>query len=260
MKDKNQTFYKAILSYKGTNYSGWQFQTENSNTVQAEVERVIASILNYQNFQIIAASRTDSGVHAQGQLLKIILPKNISPSKLLTGLNTKLPRDIRFIDIQYIEESFNVNQSITSKEYHYYFTSSKNPMATLSDIVYFCPDKLDIELMRKACDLIRGEHHFSSFTPPGKEDNNVLRKVIHCSIDKTSFLPIFENIFYLNIQAKGFLKYMVRFLMNSLLQVGKKQISLEQFKALLDADMQINNSTKASPVGLHLIRIHYDRD
>ena len=249
--------YKLILSYKGTKYSGWQNQTENPETIQNYVEKVLAPIAKYKKFQVIGASRTDTGVHASGQVLKVILPREIDPANLTKGMNSKLPDDIRVVSCEFIDGSLNVNRDSKFKEYHYYFTSQRAENAILAEAIYSFPEVLDIELMNKACERIIGEHNFMSFCYPGPNPSPPFRNILKCSIEKTNFLALESEVYYLKIQGTGFLRYMVRFLMGALWDIGMKRLTLEELTLSLATGEKHGVRTKAPSKGLHLMEIKF---
>ena len=115
--------HRLVISYKGTRYFGWQEQAtgESKPTVQASIHQVLKKICRYQSCTISAASRTDSGVHAQGQVVKITITLAIESGKLLRGMNSLLPDDIRILQCEPCSAEFNPNKDSKSKEYHYYF-------------------------------------------------------------------------------------------------------------------------------------------
>lgn len=249
--------YKLKLSYKGSNYRGWQFQTTNPETIQNHVEMVLAKIAKYEKFQVIGASRTDAGVHASGQVLKVILPREISPENLVRGMNSKLPDDIKVVNCEFVSEKFNANRDTQFKEYHYYFTINESENAVLSEIIYPFPDKLNLDLMQEACKLLLGEHNFISFCTPGPHPPTPIRKILKASIEKTCFLGIDKDIYFLKIQGTGFLKYMVRFLMGAIWDIGMNKLSLEEFSESLRHGKKHGIRTKAPSKGLHLMHIEY---
>lgn len=256
--DKKQSFsYKLIISYRGTQYRGWQFQTEVTQTIQNHVQMVLEKIAKYQKFHVTGASRTDAGVHASGQVLKVTLPKMVDAGKLLKGMNSKLPIDIRVISCEHTDQSLNVSKDAISKEYHYYFTFNQPENAILSETVYFYPKSLDIELMRKACTLLLGKHNFLSFSSPGPNPFSTHREILSCSLETSSMLTSQNTIYYLKIQGNGFLKYMVRYLMGALWDIGTHRLTLEEFKLSLETGDTYGQRTKALPHGLHLVHINY---
>ena len=252
-----KTSYKLILAYKGTNYSGWQFQTTNSETVQNYVEKVLASITSYQKFQVIGASRTDTGVHASGQVLKVVLPRDIAPHKLLLGMNSKLPSDIRVLSASYIDGKFNVNLHTESKEYHYYFSSKQVSHSNLNEIIYYHSESINIDKMKYACEVLIGSHNFSGFSVESSIDGNPFREIFTATIEQTSFPPFNNEIYYLKIVGSGFLKYMVRYLMFALFEIGKGSLEISDFKKILTDGREDYKLKKAPPHGLHLMHISY---
>lgn len=257
MKEGLKFTYKLVLSYKGTQYSGWQNQTENPETIQNYVEKVLAKISRYQSFQVIGASRTDTGVHASGQTLKVTLPREISPENLTRGMNSKLPNDIKVVTSEFTDKKLNVNRDSIFKEYHYYFTMNKNENAIFSETVYSFPKKLDLELMQKACSELLGEHNFISFCTPGSSPPSPIRNILKCSIEKTCFLTLEKDIYYLKIQGNGFLRYMVRFLMGALWDIGSSRLSIADLILSLKSGDKHGVRSKAPPQGLHLMHIEY---
>ncbi len=258
MQDKTIFTYKAVLSYIGTNYSGWQFQTDNPNTIQNHLQLELSKIMNYQDIKVIATSRTDSGVHASHQVIKISISKYIDPNNLLKGLNTKLPNDIKLKSIEYMDSPFNLNDDLQFKEYHYYFSLNSVEQLPLVNIINYISLSLDIELMQKACKLIIGKNNFANFCPPGQRVFNTIRQIEACSIEKTSFLPFEENIFYFKIRSSGFLKYMVRFLMGTLIEIGQGKISLAELEDSLKNGTILTTRPKVKPSGLHLMSMTHN--
>lgn len=257
MEESQKFTYKLKISYRGTQYRGWQFQTPYPETIQNHVEKVLTKIARDQEFQVIGASRTDAGVHASGQVLKVTLPREVSPENLARGMNSKLPNDIRVVSCEFADEFLNVNRDSLSKEYHYYFTINESENALLSETVYSFNENLNLELMQIACDKIVGNHNFLSFCSPTPAPASLNRNILKCSIEKTRFLALEKEIYYLKIQGTGFLKYMVRYLMGALWDIGLNKLSIEELVLSLNSGKIHGVRTKAPPKGLHLIHIEY---
>lgn len=237
-------------------YRGWQSQNDNPNTIQSYVERILKDIINHQEFKFIAAGRTDSGVHSHSQVLRVDLPIETDPLKLQRGMNTKLPLDIRVIFCEKTSPSFNPNKDSIYKEYHYYFSTQECRNAILGEMIYYHPEKINIESMKIATELFIGLHDFKNYTAKIKTPNTK-RNVIHCSIEQTTFDPFQDEIYYLKIQASGFLTYMVRYIMGSLIDIGTSKLSLDQIKESLDGVDSPHIKCKAPAHGLHLMDIEY---
>jgi tRNA pseudouridine38-40 synthase len=156
-------YYRVTIAYKGTHYCGWQAQStdtlhEERPTVEGTILNALKRITNYQPCTISAASRTDGGVHAQGQTAKITILDEISPESLLSGLNSLLPVDIRILKCGPSTKDYQPNRSSVSKEYHYYFAASPVDNVATSDIALHLPIKNiepdNLALLRTACQVV----------------------------------------------------------------------------------------------------------
>jgi len=264
--------HRLIISYKGSHYFGWQDlgSDEKKPTVQASIQQILKKICKYQDCTISAASRTDAGVHAQGQVVKITIPIAIDSEKLLLGINSLLPDDIRVLQCEPCSKKFNPNKDSKSKEYHYYFCTDTIDNPALSDVVAHTPspDKafaterldiaaLDIKLMQKACKLFIGEHDFYSFAKRDANIHSTLRTIFSCEILQAQPLTFDNKIYYLKIVGNGFLKQMVRYIAGALFSLGRNQLSLSEISDALVNHKEEKISTKAKSRGLHLIKIYY---
>ena len=261
-------YFKVILAYKGSQYFGWQAQSadtlyEEKPTVQGTVLNALKKMANYQSCNISAASRTDAGVHAQGQLAKVTLPDDISPENLQRGLNSLLPTDIRIIHCETATKEYQPNRASISKEYHYYFTASPIDNVAVADIAAHIPVKINAETdlikLRQACQLFVGRHDFYSFSSRDKSaaENNAttVREVFYCDIHPADFSPLAPDLYYLKIIGDGFLKHMVRYLMGALFELLKAKIQLNDIERYLQHHQADKLSRKAKPKGLHLIKV-----
>ncbi|WP_200821147.1 hypothetical protein [Oceanicoccus sp. KOV_DT_Chl] len=133
--------HRLVISYKGSSYYGWQDlgASEQKPTVQASIHEVLKKICKYQHCTIAAASRTDAGVHAQGQVVKVSIALDIDSEKLLLGMNSLLPADIRILHCEPCAAEFNANKDSKSKEYHYYFCADPIYNPVLNDIIAHAP-------------------------------------------------------------------------------------------------------------------------
>lgn len=266
MRQQNTTMYyfRVTIAYKGTDYFGWQAQSadtshEEKPTVEGTILNCLRKMAHYQPCAISAASRTDGGVHAQGQIAKIVLPLEISPQHLLLGLNSLLPADIRILDCAPSTKHYQPNKASTRKEYHYYFSISPVDNVATSDIALHLPmndnQQGDVELLRSGCALFMGRHDFYNFSSPQSNAGTTIRQIFYCDIHKANFLPLADNVYYLKIIGDGFLKYMIRYLMGALHELVKGQVTLGDIARYLQEHQQDKLSPKAKPKGLHLIRI-----
>lgn len=251
--------YKVRISYKGTNYVGWQSQeavTEQIDrpTVQTAIHQVLRKISKYQDCNVSGASRTDKGVHAQGQLGKLSLPFDIEAKKLQMGMNALLPNDIRIVECEVCSDGFNPSRVSKKKEYHYYFCTSEIENPVLSDFVTHVPGSLNIELMTRAAKLFEGEHDFFNFCSPSSQALTTWRTVTTCEILKADFHSFNKDTYFIKLVGGGFLKHMIRCISGALFGVGKGSVSLEDISKHLEHHQDEKLGRKAKAKGLHLIR------
>jgi tRNA pseudouridine38-40 synthase len=259
--------HRLIVSYKGTDYYGWQDNgTSDSDltsepTIEANIQQVLKQICNYENCTIATASRTDAGVHAQGQVIKVSIPLDIASKKLLLGMNSLLPSDIRILKSEPCNPEFNPNKDSKSKTYHYYFCTDPvhNPVLNVSVAHIPSSDlvgKLDIALMQEACKLFVGEHDFYSFAKRDTSMPSTVRTLISCEIVQAP--SMFANeVYVIKVVGEGFLRYMVRYIVGALFALGRGQISLSDISYALAHRNDEKLSARAKSSGLHLIEVNY---
>lgn len=257
-------YFRVKIAYKGTHYFGWQAQSidtlhEKRPTVEGTVLNALKKITNYQPCTISAASRTDAGVHAQGQMAKITLPIEISPEHLLMGLNSLMPRDIRILKCLPSTKDYQPNRASTSKEYHYYFIASPIDNVITSDIALHLPvhslEPETLALLKTACLLFTGRHDFYNFSSRDKSITTSVRQVFYCDIHRAEFFPLADNMYYLKIIGDGFLKYMIRYLMGALFELAKDRVKIDDIELYLQQHQAHKLCPKAKAKGLHLINI-----
>jgi len=261
-------YHKLIISYKGTNYFGWQDLGINQQklTIQATIQQVLNKICKFQSCTISVASRTDAGVHAQGQVIKITIPFKIASDKLQLGMNSLLPDDIRILQCHSCSTEFNANKDSTSKEYHYYFCPDKIHNPVFHDIVTQIPFTtksspierlLDIGFMQQACKLFIGTHDFYGFSKRDTNMTSTFRTILNCEIIEVKPSPFGNKVYYLKIIGEGFLRYMVRYISSALFALGRYELSLNNISEALAYPKDKKLSSKAQSRGLHLIEIFY---
>ena len=266
--------HRLVISYKGTNYFGWQDlgtseqkPTEHKPTIEANIHQVLKKICKYQSCTISVASRTDAGVHAQGQVLKITIALAIESEKLLLGMNSLLPDDIRILQCELCDADFNPNKDSKSKEYHYYFCTDTIYNPVLNDIVAHIPStsnnkasttgSLDIELMQQACKLFIGEHDFYSFAKRDTNMSSTLRTIVSCEIVEVQPFAFSNKVYIIKIVGTGFLRYMIRYIAGALFALGRNEISLSDISEALANHKEDKLSSRAKSRGLHLIEVCY---
>lgn len=252
-------YYKFILSYSGSGYCGWQQQKDNSNSIEEVLKNSICKILGNRGFSMMASSRTDAGVHATGQVIKLIVEQELVPDRFFNKVNSTLPNSIQVEDFELSNKEFNPNRDVHSKTYFYYFSPDKKVLPQFKKSVFEVGATLDFALMEQACKELTGEHDFIQFGILRKGAHNSKRQIFNAKIVKTHFGELQDNVYIFKIEGKGFLKYMVRTITYALLEVGKGKLSLEQFQKSIrnPSSDPTKRFSKAPPHGLNLVEVLY---
>lgn len=215
--------YFLELSYKGTNYSGFQTQ-QNANTVQDEVEKAF-KVLHRHPVLLTGSSRTDAGVHALQNFFHFDYEGTVHPD-FVYKMNAILPDDIVIKGLYPVEAEQHSRFDALSRLYHYYIYATKNPF--LADRAYFFPYTIDLEKLKHAAGMLKGYTDFTSFSK-----RNTQVKTFRCTIIQSEWISEGECLVY-RVEADRFLRGMVRALTATMLKVGRGKMSLEQFAAIIE--------------------------
>ncbi len=238
-----------MVAYDGTNYCGWQVQP-NGNTIQAELTAALEQLLRHR-VSLIGASRTDSGVHARGNVCVFDTTVRMPAEKMSYALNTYLPPDIRIQDSCEVPLTFHPRFCRTVKTYEYRILNRRfaDPCQRLYS--YFCYRPLNVEAMREAAGYLTGTHDFTSFCTHKPDVTDHVRTIMDFSILEE------DGLITLRITGNGFLYNMVRIIAGTLIRVGIGDFEPSYVKEALEArDREMAGET-ARPEGLTLIRIEY---
>jgi tRNA pseudouridine38-40 synthase len=242
--------FKIIVEYDGTSFFGWQRQKDRT-TIQGELERALSIILN-QDIKIFGSGRTDAGVHAYGQVANLHADTHISCRDIKKGVNSLIKHPIVIRDCYIVEEDFHARYHAVSKEYHYLILNREDPCAIGRLYQWHIRHPLDIELMNQCCQSIIGVFDFKSFESTGSPRSSTVRQVFFSHIH-----PLDDSRLVFKICGKGFLKYMVRNLIGTIVLAGLNKITITEFNAIFEA----KDRTKAGPTapahGLFLKQVNY---
>lgn len=238
--------YFLEVSYKGTDYSGFQLQ-ENANTVQSEVERAM-QVLEKQPIRLTGSSRTDAGVHALQNFFHFDFDGELHP-QFLYKINAILPPGIVIRDVRKVGRKEHVRFDALTREYKYYIYAQKNPF--LADRAYYFPYRLNREAMRAAANMLKEYTDFSSFSK-----RNTQVKNFNCRIDVSEWIEE-QGCFVYHVVANRFLRGMVRALTATMLQVGRGKITLDDFRAIIEARDCTKASFAVPAHGLFLVSVNY---
>jgi len=245
--------YFIEVSYRGTNYSGFQTQI-NSNTIQDEIEKALKTVVKKQ-VSIIGSSRTDAGVHALQNFFHFDtdLSDHIKMmDKYVYNLNAIVPDDIVIKRIFEVSKSSHSRFDAISREYKYYIHQQKDPF--LKDRAFFFPYTLDIEKMNCAAKEILNYIDFTSFSK-----RNTQVKTFKCAVSKSCWMVENDLLVY-NVKANRFLRGMVRALTATLLKVGRGKISVDEFQSIINSKDCTKASFNVPAHGLFLVSVDFMED
>ena len=247
----NMRNLKLILEYDGSAFFGFQRQPDHP-TVQEALESALSKLFQ-KKIKISAASgRTDTGVHAEGQVVNFKIKSKLALLQIQKALNGMLPKEIAVKKIEEVSQDFHARYSVRSKTYEYQIWNDSVRSPLHRHQTYFFSTPLNISRMRKAAKLIEGRHDFRSFcTNGGVVRENTIRTIRRLKILKE------DALIKIQIEADGFLYHMVRNIVGSLLEVGGKKMSLEDFKKILEARDRRQAGAMVPASGLTLTKVDY---
>lgn len=241
--------YFIEVAYKGTNYSGFQAQL-NANSIQAELEKAF-SILQKRKADMTCSSRTDAGVHALQNYLHFDFDENIHP-QFVYKMNAILPPDIIVRNIIPVNADAHSRFDAIGRHYRYFIYRTKNPF--LQDRAFYFPYKVDIEKMQEAATVLKEYKDFTSFSK-----RNTQAKTFICNIKESQWVEK-GNVLIYSVRADRFLRGMVRALTATMLKVGRQKISLNHFKAIIEAKDCTKAFFAAPSQGLFLNEVSFSKD
>lgn len=243
---------QLVLHYDGTDFSGWQRQPDR-RTVQGEVEAALTRLGN-PDTTALGSGRTDAGVHARGQAVGVRLPERWEAPSLRRALNAVLPRDIWVARAHEMRPEFHARYSATSRRYTYYVATGDDAQSPfLRRYAFACDRRLDLDALQRAADLVVGEHAFIGFavkgTAPESDDH-------HCTVSRAEWSETAEGLAFI-VESNRFLHHMVRFLVGTMLDVGRGRRPLTDIQALLAAPDNREVSPPAPAHALFLDSVRY---
>lgn len=243
---------KLTVAYDGTNYCGWQVQP-NGITVEEVLNRAL-SALTGTKVNVIGASRTDSGVHARGNVAVFDTDSPIPPDRISYAVNQKLPDNIVVVKSEEVPKDWHPRYQNSVKTYEYHILNAKMPDPTRRYTTYFVSYHLDLEQMRKAAGYLVGEHDFASFCNIHTDVEDTVRTIYELTVEKSG-----EDL-TIRVRGNGFLYNMVRIIAGTLLQVGRGFYTPEDVRGILETKDRESAGVTAPPHGLMLMRIEYEKD
>lgn len=241
---------KLIVAYDGTGYAGFQRQAQGIPTVQAALESAIYKITR-EEVGIIAAGRTDSGVHARGQVVNFTSQTRLREDRFLSALNAVLPEDIAVQSVETVPLDFHARFSAVSKTYGYYLYNQAIRPVFNRNWGYFYHYPLEIDKMIEASLCLIGTHDFKCFQATGSSAKTTVRTINHCEIERRG------SEIQIIINGNGFLYHMVRNIVGTLILVGSMRMTVDRFQAIVNSAERSLAGPTAPARGLCLEEVFY---
>lgn len=250
--------YRLTLQYDGTDFHGWQVQGADLRTVQGELQRAL-SILEGNAVVAHGAGRTDAGVHAVAQVANVHLQRQFAAEKLCAALNGNLPSDVRVTEAQEVADDFHARFSARGKTYHYRIFNAAFQSPFWSRYAHWTARPLDIERMRRAAVAFVGEHDWTAFSSAQSDVvGERVRTVTSLEIEEEWSERGRGRLITIGVSADGFLRYMVRSMVGTLLAVGLGVADEDRIKRALETGDRTLAGKTAPACGLTLTLVHYD--
>lgn len=244
--------YCINFSYDGSNFSGYQKQPK-ARSIQGEIEKILKDINNGKEVSIYSAGRTDAGVHALAQRAHFDLDVIISPEKLQKAMNSMLPEDIYIKKVDEVNAEFHARYNAIGKEYIYKINMGEyNPLER--NYVYQYNNRLDVIAMERAMKYVEGTHNFKSFSKTDEEKDDFVR-----TISQTNLIRDMKDVNKITLVfvGTGFLRYMVRNIVGTLIEIGEGKRKSEEIITILKEEDRRKAGKTANPEGLYLKNVFY---
>lgn len=239
-----------IMEYDGARYYGFQLQL-NQPTIQGETETAIFKLTGERR-RLVTASRTDTGVHAKGQVASFLTESQLPPETIVKALNYYLPKDIAVREAYRVDNSVNVRREAISREYRYYIWNSPTRSPLIRGYSHFINRILNIEAMNEACQALPGEHDFASFASSVEPKlKNTVRRVFEVGVTRKDEIVVFR------IVANAFLPHQVRSTVGMLIRIGLGKMNLNEFYSIMNTKKFGLAGPTVPACGLCLVKINY---
>jgi len=239
-----------IMEYDGTKYNGFQLQASQP-TIQGEIESALLKLTG-EKVRVLAAGRTDTGVHAREQVVSFRTISSLPDHSFVGGLNHHLPKDIAVKDAYRVRDAFNVRRDAVNREYHYLILNRTARSPIRHHFAHHVPGNLDVAAMNEACQCLIGKHDFVSFaTALESKTKSTVRRVYQADVTRDGDLITFRII------ASSFLPHQVRNTVGALIRVGLGKMTADEFRSILEARTPGKAWPTAPAHGLYLMRVNY---
>ncbi|GMT50216.1 MAG: tRNA pseudouridine synthase A [bacterium] len=241
---------KTLIQYDGNAYHGWQSQADTV-TVQGMLEATLSGILQ-EPVSVIGSGRTDRGVHALGQVANFHTQKSLGCQQIMLALNSCLPKDIRILQCEDVDQDFHSRFSARKREYKYVIYNDIVCSPFVRNYVHFIRKTIDIHKLKESLEVLVGEYDFRSLCSVGDESTSKIRTIYDIEVERV------EKEIIVWIRANAFLRRMVRMIMGLVIEINLKGLAIEEVGRVLQLKCrESHNYPSASPQGLFLSRVWY---
>lgn len=238
------------IEYDGSGFSGWQMQKQDVRTVQGELEKAL-SIVADEPIRVVCAGRTDTGVHATGQVVSFDTRAVRDERAWVLGVNSYLPDDVASLWSCKVDEDFSARFTATSRQYRYVILNRLGRSAAFHSKVTWRHSELNERIMHEAAQALVGEHDFSSFRSSSCQADHAIRTIHYINITRKG------EFIYIDIKANAFLHHMVRNIAGSLIMIGKGEQAVGWMQALLETKDRTQAGPTAPAQGLYMVKVTY---
>lgn len=248
--------FKLLIQYDGTDFNGWQVQ-DGRRTIQGELIRVL-SLLDDREVKVHGSGRTDAGVHAEGQVASVRLERQFTPDKLRNAINGNLVSDVRVLSAEVAPEEFHARYSAINKTYVYRLVHGPVMTPFWARFAHQEARPVSLERMRESAALFVGQHDWTAFSAAQSDADSRVRTITRLDITQGWDERGLCQLSQITVSADGFLRYMVRSIVGTLLSVGRGEIDAGTVRrAIEEGDRNLAGAT-APACGLTLLRVRYD--
>ena len=248
--------YKLLIQYDGTDFHGWQIQAKG-RTVQGELTHVLSK-LSGETVYVAGSGRTDAGVHAEAQVANVHLKKEFEPERLRAAVNGNVGRDLRVMLIEIVPDDFHARFSAMGKTYVYRVLNHKAASPFWARYALHEGRILDLNKMREAAKLFLGVHDWTAFSAANAEAESRVREITQLDVTAHFAVRAHADLIEFQISATGFLRYMVRSIVGTLLAVGRGEKTIETVHQAIETGSRKLAGATAAAHGLTLQKVRYD--
>lgn len=250
--------FKLLIQFDGTDFHGWQVQSKKQRTVQGELERVLTLLNGKEEVHVKGSGRTDAGVHAEGFVATVKMNKSFTSERLLKAINGNMRSDVRILKVEEVADDFHARFSAKGKTYIYRVINA--PFISPFWLRYALHEfrSLNVEKMNETAQLFIGKHDWTAFSAAKSEVKDRIRTITDFTVKKTWDTRAKTDIIEFKVTGNGFLRYMVRSIVGTLLEVGRGEKDSDTIQTAITTGNRSLAGMTSPAHGLTLLQVHYE--